>query len=440
MSTGAREVIVVLAHLALWSQLGVLTRISLDRLFADGCHGSFGVCLTSEGLQHHSLGAYFPDIASNMLGSYIMGLLAASATLNLPTRKPMAILPQKSPLQGVPELHIGVRTGFCGSLTTFASWEYSLVTGLVGGQGKQGGQWAEFLWGLVIGLQLSLASYVFGEQCALIVDRYLVPGGQDETDLEKIEDRERATVEAERRGELGGPDRGLNSDDFGAGPNSYSEQDGSDEITYVLQQKAAEEGTAAPVSSRQEPGEARNGVSWFRAFLQHDREKYRLQGKTNLVTAVLLALVLALFITLTIVDRGPSHAGRRAQWLAVLFGPFGCTLRWLLSKYNYKLPGHWKWLPAGTFAANMIACLVDYLVGGIGHRVGSLGYWATIVLYAIRTGFSGALSTVSTFVAEVHAQMMLIPEVLHGYTYSIGSLVTAALLGILVYGSMVWST
>ena len=41
---------------------------------------------------------------------------------------------------------------------------------------------------------------------------------------------------------------------------------------------------------------------------------------------------------------------------------------------------------------------------------------------------------------QVHAQMMLIPEVLHGYTYSIGSLVTAALLGILVYGSMVWST
>ena len=57
------------------------------------------------------------------------------------------------------------------------------------GQGKQGGQWAEFLWGLVIGLQLSLASYVFGEQCALIVDRYLVPGGRDDTDLEGIEDR-----------------------------------------------------------------------------------------------------------------------------------------------------------------------------------------------------------------------------------------------------------
>ena len=36
-------------------------------------------------------------------------------------------------LQNVPELHVGLRTGYCGSLTTFASWEYSLVTGLIGG-------------------------------------------------------------------------------------------------------------------------------------------------------------------------------------------------------------------------------------------------------------------------------------------------------------------
>ena len=36
-------------------------------------------------------------------------------------------------MQGAPELHIGLRTGYCGSLTTFASWEYSLVTGLIGG-------------------------------------------------------------------------------------------------------------------------------------------------------------------------------------------------------------------------------------------------------------------------------------------------------------------
>lgn len=38
---------------------------------------------------------------------------------------------------------------------------------------------------------------------------------------------------------------------------------------------------------------------------------------------------------------------------------------------------------------------------GVSSKVGHVGYWGTIVTYAIRTGFSGALSTVSTFVAEV---------------------------------------
>ena len=54
----------------------------------------------------------------------------------------------------------------------------------VAGQGKQGGQWAEFLWGLIIGLELSLASYSFGEQCALLIERWLVPSGAENTSLE----------------------------------------------------------------------------------------------------------------------------------------------------------------------------------------------------------------------------------------------------------------
>jgi hypothetical protein len=36
-------------QLAFWSQLGVLTRIYVDKLSLDGCQGSWGVCLTSEG-------------------------------------------------------------------------------------------------------------------------------------------------------------------------------------------------------------------------------------------------------------------------------------------------------------------------------------------------------------------------------------------------------
>jgi len=75
-------------------------------------------------------------------------------------------------LQDAPELLVGLRTGYCGSLTTFASWELSLVTLLIGGRGYQGGQWAEFLWGLIIGFQLALSSYMFGAHLAANLDAY----------------------------------------------------------------------------------------------------------------------------------------------------------------------------------------------------------------------------------------------------------------------------
>jgi hypothetical protein len=59
----ARELIVVLIHLALFSELGVLTRIYLDLFFSGACSGSFGVCLTSQGttvLSRHAIFCHDP--------------------------------------------------------------------------------------------------------------------------------------------------------------------------------------------------------------------------------------------------------------------------------------------------------------------------------------------------------------------------------------------
>lgn len=45
----ARELLVSVLHIASWAQLGVLTRIYLNKFFSDGCKGYWGLCLTSEG-------------------------------------------------------------------------------------------------------------------------------------------------------------------------------------------------------------------------------------------------------------------------------------------------------------------------------------------------------------------------------------------------------
>ena len=43
------ELVLTSLHVALWAQLGVLTRLYLDKLFTDGCQGYWGLCLLSEG-------------------------------------------------------------------------------------------------------------------------------------------------------------------------------------------------------------------------------------------------------------------------------------------------------------------------------------------------------------------------------------------------------
>lgn len=44
----SKEALTVL-HVSAWSQIGVLVRIYLDLFFTDGCSGSWGVCLLSQG-------------------------------------------------------------------------------------------------------------------------------------------------------------------------------------------------------------------------------------------------------------------------------------------------------------------------------------------------------------------------------------------------------
>ncbi|KAL0029574.1 hypothetical protein WJX79_005229 [Trebouxia sp. C0005] len=87
--------------------------------------------------------------------------------------------------------------------------------------------------------------------------------------------------------------------------------------------------------------------------------------------------------------------------------------------------------------ANMIACCIDFIIGGLTNRY-SLGYWPMVILPAIRVGYAGSLSTVSTFIAEVRAQLQGWPEKVHGYWYPFITIATGNVLGIALYGWSVW--
>jgi CrcB protein len=87
-----------------------------------------------------------------------------------------------------------------------------------------------------------------------------------------------------------------------------------------------------------------------------------------------------------------------SHFLAVALGATaGAWLRWLLGLW---LNRHADMLPWGTFAANMIG---GYFVGLILGLVAAHPEWPQFWRLLLVTGFLGALTTFSTFSAEVIA-------------------------------------
>lgn len=67
----------------------------------DGCSRGWGLCLTSTGAEMRTYGAYFVDLPSNMLGSFIMGCLATSGALGLSVDKVQQSAPRLRLLLGL---------------------------------------------------------------------------------------------------------------------------------------------------------------------------------------------------------------------------------------------------------------------------------------------------------------------------------------------------
>lgn len=87
-----------------------------------------------------------------------------------------------------------------------------------------------------------------------------------------------------------------------------------------------------------------------------------------------------------------------SHFLAVAIGAIaGAWMRWLLGAW---LNRHAEMLPWGTFAANMIG---GYLVGLVLGLVAAHPEWPQFWRLLLVTGFLGALTTFSTFSAEVVA-------------------------------------
>lgn len=173
-----------LLHLIAWAQIGVVLRVYLGLLFGGACNEyAWAPCVTSSGTR--AGGALFTDLPANILGSFLMGLFVSSDVLSsslkhtLTVEAPLALVSVRSPLQAHLPFQVGLRTGLCGSLTTFASWNLQMVVMFVGGSPVKtayGAQWVDAVAGLVIGTFCAMAALVIGQHMALLIYHKLNPG------------------------------------------------------------------------------------------------------------------------------------------------------------------------------------------------------------------------------------------------------------------------
>ena len=121
-----------------------------------------------------------------------------------------------------------------------------------------------------------------------------------------------------------------------------------------------------------------------RKKLEYIWEKYVL-----IIIVGILILLIGITVSLSfLIDHG--------LWLAVILAPFGAKLRWFLGRmFNNK--AKWRYIPVGTFAANIIgSLLLAILLSAYPNSTSD-----DILIEGITKGFCGCLTTVSSFIGEL---------------------------------------
>merc|ERR1711862_886925 len=116
------------------------------------------------------------DLPANILGCFILGFMSKTAkitvTVNIKNDNNDKVIPwiqSNHYFQNWHEVHLAIRTGFCGSLTTFASWNAQMV--------KMICTWdiseiiLAFL-GYMIGVQSTYMSLKFGQNVSFWIFSY----------------------------------------------------------------------------------------------------------------------------------------------------------------------------------------------------------------------------------------------------------------------------
>jgi fluoride ion exporter CrcB/FEX len=396
----------VIFYLSAFAIIGSSLRTYLGRIFGYDCEfpipkeqwdylHPLSTCLTATGLTEQNGGALFIDLPANMLGSLLMGILT-------PLKKNRPILPWLLPdhrLQNFDVIHLSLRTALCGSLTTFASWNTQMIVMMVGHETIDGSpRIVQAIFGYIIGANCAIACFQVG--------RHIGQG-----------------LYEWRKGSVASSSAGNEED------RSSSRESRSADTDVESQSTAPSKNLKGRLSRQRQGGRGKPFFSKLCDFMD-----VLVHGKYS--PLIFSLLLLALFL---VGDLEMDSNFHKKMWMTCLFAPFGTVLRWQLSFLN----GMWfrdskilKYFPVGTFFANLGGCIISIVAAALMARGDGLSETSELLIYAIKVGFAGNLSTVSTFAKEV----VLLSEKSNtgpAYFYAAISMVTCCLVSVVLYSTIV---
>jgi fluoride ion exporter CrcB/FEX len=342
---------VLFIFLSIFAVFGSTLRMYLARIFGLDCDipppehdylAPLSTCVTATGFTEQRGGALFVDLPANMIGSFIMGIMNAD-------NEDIATLPWLNSdhrLQNVSSIHQSIRVAFCGSLTTFASWNTQMVTMMIGTESVSGSQIVPALFGYLLGIICAISSFRFGKTTALFFHRIRYPRNKDTTSNSMDGDIDEGQIRSDE--------------------TKSSSFENVGQITKWTKKKCL----------------------WIVDLLD-----LALHSKYSSIVCFVFLLALV-FVGYSLL-KDNFH---KSLLICALLSPPGTILRWKLSTLNHK----WKRFPLGTFTANISASIVSIICGALSSRLlldpsAPASTW----LVGIKTGFAGNLSTVSTFAKEL---------------------------------------